>query len=192
MAGDFQQLADHRFLRGRIAVVELQGVGPAGKVRIATVSQQQVARLAFDPGVVVRLAGQIEFGARDIILRMILHPRMIEAGVVGNEVQHQPHAAPAEPVAQPSQRRIAPEVFVNRVAGDREAGAADVVVAQVRQASPRIPCAMPALARETPASGRAGLPHAEHPNPIKALLGESIQLGVGDVVERRRPAQFPR
>ena len=37
------QLADHRFLRGGVGVVELQRVGPAGKVRIAAVGQEQIA-----------------------------------------------------------------------------------------------------------------------------------------------------
>ena len=48
-AGDPHQLADHRFLRGRVGVVELQGVGPAGKIRIAAVGEEQIARFAFDP-----------------------------------------------------------------------------------------------------------------------------------------------
>ena len=37
---DLQELADHRFLRGRVAVVELQGVRPAREIRIAAVSQK--------------------------------------------------------------------------------------------------------------------------------------------------------
>ena len=54
LPGDLPQLADHRLLRGRVAVVELQRVGPAGEVRIAAMGQQQVALLALDPGVVLR------------------------------------------------------------------------------------------------------------------------------------------
>ena len=34
---DLQELADHRFLHGRVAVVELQGVRPAREIRIAAV-----------------------------------------------------------------------------------------------------------------------------------------------------------
>ena len=59
----FDQLADHRFLRRRVAVVELQRVGPAREVRIAAVGQQQIAALALDPGVVLRRPGQVQFGA---------------------------------------------------------------------------------------------------------------------------------
>ena len=48
----------------RVAVVELQRVGPAGEVRIAAVGEQQVARFASDPGVVLRRAGQVELACR--------------------------------------------------------------------------------------------------------------------------------
>ena len=73
-----------------LAVIELQRVGPAGKVRIASVGQQQIAPLALDPGVVLRRAGQVEFRAGDVILGMVLDPGMIQSRVIGNEVQHQP------------------------------------------------------------------------------------------------------
>ena len=43
LPGDPQQLADHRLLRGRVAVVELERVRPAGEVRVAAVGEQQVA-----------------------------------------------------------------------------------------------------------------------------------------------------
>ena len=39
---------------------------------------------------------------------------MIEAGVVRDEVEHQPQAALAEPLAQPGQRRVAAEVACAR------------------------------------------------------------------------------
>ena len=49
LPGDLHQLADHRLLRGRIAVVELQRVRPAGEVRVAAVGQQQVAAAPLRP-----------------------------------------------------------------------------------------------------------------------------------------------
>ena len=45
----FTQLADHRFLRGRVAVVELKRVRPAGEIGIAAVGEQQVAAPALRP-----------------------------------------------------------------------------------------------------------------------------------------------
>ena len=103
----FTQLADHRFLRGRIGVVELQGVGPAGEVGIAAVGQQQIALLALDPGVVLRRPRQIEFGAGDVVLGMVFDPGMVEPRVIGNEIEHQLQAALAEPLAQTGERRVA-------------------------------------------------------------------------------------
>ena len=61
---------------------------------------------------------------------------MPEAHVVGHEIEHQPQAALVETMAEPGQRGVAAQLLVDRVAGDREAGAADVVVGQVRQAFP--------------------------------------------------------
>ena len=46
----------------------------------------------------------------DVILGMILDPGMIQPRVVGDEVEHQPQAALAEPLAQPGQGRVAAEV----------------------------------------------------------------------------------
>src|SRR6516162_8034046 len=40
LVGNLDQLADHRFLRGRVAIVELNGVRPAGKVWVASVGKQ--------------------------------------------------------------------------------------------------------------------------------------------------------
>ena len=68
--------------------------------------QQQVAPLALDPGVVLRRPGQVQFRAGDVILGVVLHPGVIQARVIGNEVQQQAQAALAEPLAQPGQRGI--------------------------------------------------------------------------------------
>ena len=40
---------------------------------------------------------------------MILDPGMIQARVIGDEVEHQPQAALPEPLAQPGQRGVAAE-----------------------------------------------------------------------------------
>jgi hypothetical protein len=52
--------------------------------------------------------------------------------VVGDEVEHQPQPAPPQPVAQSGQRRLAAHARVNHVRRDGEAGAGDVLFAQVR------------------------------------------------------------
>ena len=184
----FTQLADHGFLRGRVAVVELQRVRPAGEVRIAPVGQQQIALLALDPGVVLRRTRQVQFRAGDVILGMILHPGMIQARVIGDEVEQQPQAALAEPLAQPGQRGIASELIVHRVAGDGETGTGDVLLAQVGQRLLKFSAPLRVAARD-PLPCRTGLPDAQEPDPVEAHLGQAVQLGVRNVVQRGRPAE---
>ena len=135
----FTSSRDHRLLSGRVAVVELQRVGPAGEIRIAAVGEHQVALRSRDPRVVLRRARQVLLGARDEVLGMLLDPGMIQAGVVGDEVEHQPQAARAEPLAQAGQRRVAAQLLVHGVAGDGEPGAGDVLLAQVGQRLLKLP-----------------------------------------------------
>ena len=42
LAGDLLEFPDHRLLGGGIAVIELQGIRPAGKIGIPAISQDQV------------------------------------------------------------------------------------------------------------------------------------------------------
>ncbi len=97
-------------LGGGVAVVELEGVRPAGEEGVAPVSQEQITPGALDPGVVLRGPGQVELGPGDIVLRVILGPGMIQGGVIRYEVEHQPEAPPPQPFPQSGQRRISSEV----------------------------------------------------------------------------------
>ena len=187
----FDQFADHRLLQGGVGVVELQRVGPAGEIRIAAVGQDQIAPLAFDPGVVLRSAGQVVFGALNEIVGMIFDPGMIEPHVIGHEVEHELQAALAEPLAQAGQGRVAAEILMHRVAGDREARAGDVFLAQVRERLLEFAPPLGIGARDLLRT-RAGLPDAEEPDPVETQLGQAIQFGVRDVVQRGRPAQASR
>ena len=90
LSGDLQQLSDHCLLRGWIAVIELQGIRPAWEVRVPTMREEQVALHLLDQSIVLRRARQFELGPSDVILGVVLHPGMIERGVVGDEVEHQP------------------------------------------------------------------------------------------------------
>ena len=110
--------------------------------------------------------------------------------MIGDEIEHQPQAALPEPLAQPGQGRIAAEILMHRVAGDREAGAGDVLLAQVRQRLLKFPAPLRIAARDL-LRRQAGLPDAQEPDPVEPHLGQAVQLGVGNVVQRRRPAQRP-
>src|SRR5436190_1372657 len=93
LPGDAHELLDHRVLKRRVAVVELQGVGPTSKVRIAAVGQQQVAALALDPDIIRRRSGLVPFGPGDVVLGMTLDPRVIQA-----RFTRLPHAQEPDPV----------------------------------------------------------------------------------------------
>jgi hypothetical protein len=62
-----------------------------------------------------------------MILRVLLHPGVIEGGMVGNELKHQPEPAPPQTLAESAQRSVA-EVRMHGVAGDRESGAPDIIL----------------------------------------------------------------
>ena len=45
------------------------------------------------------------------------------------------------------------------------------------------------LLRETCCAARAGLPDAQEPDPVETHLGQAVEFGVGNVVQRgRRPS----
>ena len=47
-----------------------------------------------------------------------------------------------------------------------------------------------ALVRETCCAGRAGLPDAQEPDPVEAHLGQTVQFGVRNIVQRGGAAQL--
>ena len=78
---------------------------------------------------------------------------------------------------------------MDRVAGDGEAGAGNVVVGQVGQRLLELPPPLGIGARDL-LRCRARLPDAQEPDPVEAHLRQAVQFGVGNVVERRRPAEL--
>jgi hypothetical protein len=133
LTGDFDQFRDHGVLGGWIAVIELQRVGPGREVRIPPVGEHTIAARSLDPRIVLRRASQVSFGALHVVLGVLFHPRMIQTGVVGHEIEEQPQAAHTEALAETAERRIAPELIVDGVAGNREPRARDVLLTKVGQ-----------------------------------------------------------
>ena len=132
---DFHQFPDHRFLRSRVAVVELKGVRPAREIWIASVGENHIAAPALDSRIVLGKLGQVLLAAGYVIVGMILHPGMIQSGMIGNEVEHQAQAALAEFLAQAGQSGISSQIDVCGVAGDGEPGTRDVLFTQVGSVS---------------------------------------------------------
>ena len=117
LAGDFHQLAGHRFLRGRVAIVELKSVRPARKVRIAPVGKNQVALFALYPGIVLRRSRQVQFGSGDEIVGVILDPGVIRGHVVWDKIEQQLQSAFLQPLSQTGERRVATEIAMDDVVG---------------------------------------------------------------------------
>src|SRR5262249_41844736 len=134
-----------------------------------TVCQKNVAVFSLHPGVILRCASEVEFGPADEVLGMVLHPRVAEAHVVGHEIEHEPQAALPQPLTQPGERGVASEACVDRVAGDGEAGAWNVVVAQVGERLLEFLAPFGIAARH-PLGLWASLPDAEEPDPVEALV----------------------
>jgi hypothetical protein len=136
----------------------------------------------------VRLAPKILVGAADEILGMGVNPGMIERHVVGHEIEHQPQAALLQARPQARQRAVAAEEPVNGVAGNRKTGSGDVVIAKVRERFAKFGEPFGVAARHA-LGGCAGLPDAQQPDPIEPKARDPIERLVGEIVQRRRPAE---
>ena len=120
LPGDSLQLADHRLLQLRVAIVELQRVGPALEVRVAAVGQHQRAVFCLHAAVVPRRARQITLAAMDKVVRMLVDPRVIRRHVVGDKVEHQLQSAFLQPLSQTGERRVAAQIAMDGVVLDGE------------------------------------------------------------------------
>ena len=79
------------------------------------------------------------------------------------------------------------EVLVDPVVPDREAGAADVCLAEVREDAAVLGEPLGIRSRDAP--GRlAGLPHAEEPDEVEPVRGQPVELRVGDASPERGPS----
>ena len=166
--------------------------GQPAKYGIAAVGQDQRAALRLHATVVLRRARQVALAAVDEVVGVLVDPRMIRRHVVGDEVEHQLQAALAQPLAQAGQRRVAAEVAMHGVAGDREAGAGDVLVAQVGQRLLELAAPLRvARARSRCAAGPV-CQTLSNQTQSKPSSRQPVELGVGDVVQRRAPAQRAR
>ena len=108
LPSDRRQLRHMGRLQGRVGVVQLQRVRPAGEIGIAPMGQDARTLIGVDPAIVLRLSGESLLAALDVEIGMRLRPRMIERGMVGHEVEHEaaagraPQAGCGTPPAPPS------------------------------------------------------------------------------------------
>jgi hypothetical protein len=104
--------------------------------------------------------------------------------VVRDKVQDETQATALQAPAEPGERLVPTEVLMDPVVLDREAGAADVLLAEVGEDA--VVLGEPLGPRPRDAPGRvARLPDAEEPDEVEPVRGQLVELRVGDVVERR-------
>ena len=188
---DATELAHHRLLEGRVAVVQLEGVRPAVEVGVAPIRQHANALGRLDAAVVLRLSGDLLFRPRHEEVRVPGHPGVVRRHVVRDEVEDEAQAPALQASAEPGERLVPAEVLVDAVVTDREAGAADVLLAEVGQDAPVLGKPLSPRARDVPGR-RAGLPHAEEPDKVEPVRGQPVDIRIGEVVEGRLPAQLGR
>jgi hypothetical protein len=102
--------------------------------------------------------------------------------VVRDEVQDEAQAAALQVRAETGERRVPPEVLVDPVVPDREAGAGDVFLAEIGEDAVVLVEPLGLAPRDAP--GRlAGLPDPEEPDEVEPVRGQAVEVRVGDVVE---------
>jgi len=143
--------------------------------------------IGLDTQVVLRCARHRLLVARHVVIRMSPHPRMVGCGVVRYKVEHQFDATFGQLLAELRQCGRAAECTADGVGGDRETGAANIVLGQVRQSGFELAAPQWVTARDRASRG-AGLPDAQQPDPVEAPFSEAIDRGVVDVGKSDLPA----
>ena len=87
-----------------MAIVDLEGVGPAREERVTSVRKHPRAQERVDPDVVRPLACEIDVRPVHVELGMLADPRMVQRRVVGHEIEHELDAAIREPLAESLER----------------------------------------------------------------------------------------
>ena len=145
--------------------------------------------IGLDPYVIMRSGRQGGFIALHVKIGMGSDPRVIRRGVVRYIVQHQLDVAAGQSLPEARQRRLAAKGLADAIGRDRKSGTADIVLGEVRQKRFELSAPFRIAARHG-ATGSAGLPHAQRPDPIEPVFDEAIQDGVIDIGERELSAGF--
>ena len=191
--GRGEQLPAHRLARRGIAVVQLQGVGPAGEVGIPAMRQHHGPAPPSPPRRNCPAPAAAAPGPVHEKLRAVPAPRggpapcgsgRNPASAAGRAHAAAAAAAPA-PGCRPSpdarHRRLLAKLDPQMSRSSRSGSSACELVPPLRVAARDLPTRLP------------GAPDAEEIDPVEALRGDAVELGIGDVVQRRRTAErWPR
>ena len=183
LAGDPPELAEHRLLEGRVAVVQLERVRPAVEVRVAPVRQDARALARLHAAVVLGLRGELLLRPGHEEVRVLGHPGVVRRHVVRDEVEDEAQAATLQALAEPGERRVAAEVLVDPVVLDAKQ---EPQTSSSRKSgrTRRYSASHSGFDRETRRAASPGLPDAEEPDEVEPVRGQPVELRVGDVVER--------
>src|SRR4030095_12453188 len=97
LARDALEHREHCLAKPRVAVVDLERVGPAREIRVAPVGEDEGPAIGDDAAVVLRLARQVVVAAAHVVLRMLAGPGGIEGGGGWAEKQDEPGGGGGRP-----------------------------------------------------------------------------------------------
>jgi hypothetical protein len=114
-----------------MTIIELEGICPSRKIRIATVSQYMLSENRKCATVIERLSLQIFFCPMYIVFGMVENPWMIEGRVVRNEIQQELQAMISEPVPELEEGFVSSKILVDNVGADSKRGSGYVLFRKV-------------------------------------------------------------
>ena len=117
---------------------------------------------------------------------------MVGRGMVRHEIEHQLDVALCQPLAELRKRRVTAQCLADRVGGDREAGAADIVLGQIGQNGLELGCAIADCCAKRPGRRRRSARRSAA-RSSRSHVGEAVERGIVDVGQSDRlPASRDR
>ncbi len=139
--------------------------------------------------IVARLPLEIRLRPVDKELGVGLEPGMVQGGVVGDKVEYQAQTSLTEAAPQAAQGELSTQSPRHFIAGHGETRAADVILDKVGKRARELLPPGSVGARHL-AAGHTSPPRAQQIDEIEALSGQSVELRVGNVVQRGRPTRL--
>ena len=171
-----------------MAVVELEGIGPAGEVGVPAVGQDEGAAGGLHPPIIVGLPLQVGCASLDIELGVGFTQGWSGAVWLGTKSTRSLSPLCSEALFQAEEVRLRAEIPVQGVARHREGRAADVGLGETGER--RLEFLEPLrVAQRHLASGLAGLPEAQEPDVVEAQGSHLVEKGIGDIGQGSRTPQ---
>ena len=170
--------------------LSLQRIGPAGKIGITAIGQEQRSpTCTFDPQVVLRRKGQdrVRCPAQTKYRMIFFNCRMPEAHVeCGDEIEHELEVSFLQEDAQPTREGgVTSQFFMDRVPRNGEPRAGDVLVAQIGQGFLKFFSPVGIAARNPLCSRAPFARRSRNQIQSKPFLCQRIEFGVGNVIQGR-------